>query len=84
LDCTNARAFPRHLPVQLLVLDELRARREQLPTGQWAIDFAGRVAQLEDVINEFEPAQLAQARAQITDSHRSLVQRLFAGDLDPL
>jgi hypothetical protein len=84
LDCTNARAFPRHLPVQLLVLDELHARRQQVSAGQWATEFAGRAAQLEEIVNDFEPAQRAQARAQITDVHRGLVQRLLAGDLDPL
>jgi hypothetical protein len=84
LDCANARAFPRHLPMQLLVIDELRARRTTIPIQRWAGEYAGRVAQLEDIVGEYEPAQRAQARALITDSHRHLAARLFAGDLDPL
>jgi hypothetical protein len=84
LDCGNARAFPRHLPLQLVVLDELRARRTAVPVERWISDFAGRVAQLEQIVAEFEPAQREQARRQITDAHRHLARRLFSGDLDPL
>lgn len=84
LDCANARAFPRHLPVQLLVLDELRARRQQVPASEWAASFAGRAAQLEHVIGEFEQAQIEMARTQTTSTHRDVVRHLFAGDLDPL
>lgn len=47
-------------------------------------EYAGRVAQLDDVINEYEPAQRDHARRQITDTHRHLVARLLSGDLDPL
>jgi hypothetical protein len=84
LDCSNARAFPRHLPAQLAVLDELRSRRAQVPLERWLTDFAGRVAQLEQIAGEFEPAQREQARRQITDTHRRFAGRLFSGDLDPL
>jgi hypothetical protein len=84
LDCTNARAFPRHLPLQMLVLQELQARRAVLPLETWVGEFAGRVAQLQQVIEEYEPAQRAHARTLITDADRRLVARLFSGDLDPL
>ncbi|CRK56932.1 hypothetical protein [Alloactinosynnema sp. L-07] len=84
LDCRNARAFPRHLPLQLLVLDELRASRASMPIDRWVGEFAGRAAQLDDLISEYEPAQIAQARVHTTDDHRHLVARLFSGDLDPL
>jgi len=84
LDCGNARAFPRHLPLQLLVLDELRAQRATMPLSRWVGEIAGRVAQLEGVVDEYEPAQRDLARTQITDGHRHLVARLFSGDLDPL
>jgi hypothetical protein len=84
LDCTNARAFPRHLPMQLVVLDALRARQRDVPVTRWLAEYAGQVAQLEDVLREYEPAQREQARTQITDHHRGIAARLFAGDLDPL
>jgi len=84
LDCGNARAFPRHLPLQLLVRDELQARRASMSVQRWVDEYAGRVAQLDDVINEYEPAQREHARSQITDAHRHLVARLLSGDLDSL
>jgi hypothetical protein len=84
LDCRNARAFPRHLPLQLAVLDELRARQPHVPLERWITDFAGRVAQLEEIVEEFEPAQRTQARRQITDQHHRLAARLLQGELDPL
>jgi hypothetical protein len=84
LDCRNARAFPRHLPAQLVALDELRARRNQVPLERRVTEFAGRIAQLENIVEEFEPAQREQARQQITDQHRRLVGRLLEGEFDPL
>ncbi|WP_157171129.1 hypothetical protein [Nocardia araoensis] len=84
LDCSNARAFPRHLPFQLAVLDQLAAARAAMPIARWVGEFAGRVAQLEQIIAEFEPAQRDHARAQITDTHRTMTVRLLAGDLDSL
>ncbi len=82
LDCSNARAFPRHLPVQLVVADRLRDLRKELPLGQWIADHAGPLAQLDDIFAEFEPAQLAAAHAQITDSDHRTVDLLLAGDLE--
>jgi hypothetical protein len=82
LDCTNARAFPRHLPFQLAVLDALNQRRDHVTVQQWVTELAGRVAQLEQIVDEFEPAQREQARFQINDQHRHLAARLLAGDLD--
>jgi hypothetical protein len=84
LDCRNARAFPRHLPLQLVVLDALRGHRIAVPVERWITEFAGRAAQLEQIVGEFEPAQREQARRQITNAHRHLARRLLAGDLDPL
>ncbi|WP_329314409.1 hypothetical protein [Streptomyces sp. NBC_01262] len=84
LDCENARAFPRHLSVQLLALDELDRRREAIGTDRWISEFAGRRAQLEDIVSEYESAQRELARRQTTDIHRRVVGLLFSGDLDPL
>jgi hypothetical protein len=83
LDCANARAFPRHLPAQLLVLDELLARRATMPVVEWVDRYAGRVAQLEQIVSEYEPAQRDHARTRVTDADRQMVTRLLAGDLDP-
>lgn len=84
LDCTNARAFPRHLPFQLLTLDRLKNMRASLPLEQWISDYAGRAAQLEDILGEYEPAELDTARAAIEANHRRVVDRLFERDLDSI
>lgn len=82
LDCSNARAFPRHLPVQLVVADRLRGLRQEMPIGQWIADHAGPLAQLDDILAEYEPAQLTAARAEITDSDHRTVNLLLTGNLE--
>nr|WP_287451838.1 hypothetical protein [Rhodococcus sp. (in: high G+C Gram-positive bacteria)] len=82
LDCSNARAFPRHLPIQLVVADRLRELRTVLPIGQWIADHAGPLAQLDDIFAEYEQAQLSAARAEITDSDHRTVTLLLTGNLE--
>ena len=82
LDCSNARAFPRHLPVQLVVADRLRGLRQEMPLGQWIADHAGPLAQLDDIFAEYEQAQLIAARAEITDSDHRTVNLLLTGNLE--
>jgi hypothetical protein len=82
LDCTNARAFPRHLPMQLVVLERLDAERGRMPIDQWVVEHGGRAAQLRDIIEEYQPSQVLEARASITDEHRRTVGLLFSGHLE--
>lgn len=82
LDCANARAFPRHLPVQLLVLDRLRLEHGRLPIQQWVAEYAGRAAQLEDILAEYQPSQINEARDAVTAEHRRTVELFFAGGLE--
>lgn len=82
LDCSNARAFPRHLPVQLGVADRLRDLRKEMPVGQWITDHAGPLAQLDDIFTEYEQAQLTAARAEITDRDHRMVNLLLSGNLE--
>lgn len=83
LDCTNARAFPRHLPFQLAVHDQIEERRRATSAVQWTHEYAGRVAQLQEIASEFSSAQIRHARASITNRHRDLARRLIRGELDP-
>ena len=83
LDCTNARAFPRHLPFQLAAIDAIRELRTQIPLPQWTFEFSGRLAQLEQITSEFAVHQRDAARKQINDDHRQLASRLIAGELNP-
>ncbi|QNJ89935.1 hypothetical protein HZU40_00255 (plasmid) [Mycolicibacterium fluoranthenivorans] len=82
LNCSNARAFPRHLPVQLVVADRIRGLRKEMPIGQWIADHAGPLAQLDDIFAEYEQAQLTAARAEITDSDHQTVNLLLSGNLE--
>ncbi|WP_239591353.1 hypothetical protein [Mycolicibacterium tusciae] len=82
LDCSNARAYPRHLPVQLVVADRLRALRQELPIGQWIANHAGPLAQLDDIFAEYEQAQLCAARAEITDNDHYTVNLLLTGNFE--
>lgn len=82
LDCQNARAFPRHLPVQLVVADRIRDLRAQIPVAQWITEHAGPLAQLDDIFAEYEPAQLDAARAAITDRDHRTVALLLSGNLE--
>jgi hypothetical protein len=82
LDCSNARAFPRHLPTQLLVADRLRDLRTEMSLPQWMAEYAGPLAQLDDIAAEYEPGQVAAARTEITDRDHRTVQLLFSGILD--
>lgn len=82
LDCSNARAFPRHLPTQLLVADRLRDLRTEMPLPQWVAEYAGPLAQLDDIAAEYEPGQLAAARADISERDHRTVHLLLSGNLD--
>jgi len=82
LDCPCARATPQHLPVQVLVLDALEARRADLPPLEWARRFALRYAQLADLLERQPPAAVKAARAAATDADHHLVERFLARELD--
>jgi hypothetical protein len=82
LDCDNARALPRHLPVQIELRDQLLAQRPNLESTAWQIRFARRVSQLEDLIGHYTHAEQDQARRELTNGQRGLVEALVDGRLD--
>jgi hypothetical protein len=82
LDCPCARAAPQHLPVQVLVLDALTARRGDLPPLEWAHRFALPHAQLTDLLDRHPLAAVQAARAAATDADRRLVERFLNRELD--
>jgi hypothetical protein len=82
LECPNARALPRHLPVQIQVHDRLVARRAQMPPLAWAERFAAPHARLTDILDQHGPAAVDDAREQITDADRNLVGRFLHRELD--
>ncbi len=82
LDCPCARATPQHLPVQVLTLDALAARRAELPPLEWTRRFAVPHAQLADALGRFTPETVAAARAATSENDRRLVDRFLARELD--
>ena len=82
LDCDNARALPRHLPVQIELRDQLLALRPNLEPRSWQIRFARRVNQLEDLIGHYTHAEQDLARRGLTPVQRRIVGDLVGGRLD--
>jgi hypothetical protein len=82
LSCPCARATPTHLPVQLLVHDELERRRAAVTPLRWAQRFALPHAQLTDLLGRAGTAAVADARAAVTAAERELVDRFLDRELD--
>ncbi|MEN8651512.1 hypothetical protein ABCR94_12940 [Streptomyces sp. 21So2-11] len=82
LDCPCARALPRHLPLQVLVHDQLEARRDELTPMQWAQRFALPHTQLADLLARHDVQDIQDARTDATDSDRAVVARFLTRELD--
>jgi hypothetical protein len=82
LSCPCARAAPQHLPVQVLVHDELAGRRPAVTPLRWTQRFALPHAQLADLLERAGPVAVADARAAITDADRALATRFLRRELD--
>jgi len=82
LGCPCARATPQHLPAQILVHDELAARRAAMTPLRWTQRFAAAHAQLADLLDRAGPVTVADARTAITESDRTLVDRFLRRELD--
>lgn len=82
LDCPCARALPKHLPIQTLVLDTLEARRAAMTPLAWTRRFALPHAQLADLIGRHDDADVADARDAVTDADRAVVARFLDRELD--
>lgn len=82
LGCPCARALPRHLPVQVLVRDQLKARRAEMTPLAWTRRFAQPHAQLTELLGRPDQGALDDARAAITDTDRAVVARFLKRELD--
>jgi len=79
LDCANARALPRHLPVQTAMADRLSGLAAHLDPQLWQARYQPRLAQLEEITGQHTAAEQAKARQAITQEHRLLVDDVLAG-----
>lgn len=82
LDCPNARALPRHLPLQLAMTDHLAALRPHLVPALWQARYGPRLGQLQQILGCYTAAERDQARAAITSQQRSFIADVVAGHWD--
>jgi hypothetical protein len=82
LDCPNARALPRHLPVQIAMADQLSGLTAHLDPRLWRARYQPRLGQLEEIMGQHTAAEQAKARQEITEEHRGLVHDVLAGRWD--
>jgi hypothetical protein len=82
LSCPCARATPAHLPVQVLTLDTLTARQQEMTPLRWAERLAEPTARLTDLLGHHSPAAIADARAAATAADQALVDRFLSRGLD--
>ena len=82
LDCPNARALPRHLPVQIVMADRLAGLAAHLDPPLWRTRYQPRLEQLAQILGCHTAAEQASARAAITPAHLALVDDMLAGRWD--
>lgn len=82
LDCPNARALPRHLPVQIAVADRMTQLRAHLDPAIWRVRYEPRLDQLAGIITAYTTAEQEQARQALDARQRQLADDLMDGRLD--
>lgn len=82
LDCENARALPRQLPVQIAAHDHLAALRQHQDPQTWQARYRTRLAQLDEIVGHYSAAEVERARAAVTATERRLVEELVDGRWD--
>lgn len=82
LSCPCARATPAHLPVIAAVHDRLHDLAHEMTPLRWTERFAGPAAQLADIMGRYSTTQIGDARRNLTQGHRELVDRFLSRSLD--
>ncbi|WDZ88797.1 hypothetical protein [Nocardiopsis sp. HUAS JQ3] len=82
LRCENARALPRHLPVQVEAHRRLRYLQRDLDPGLWAHLHAESFARLSHLLGHYTSAERADACDRVTAAERALVDDLVNGRMD--
>ncbi|MFB9820976.1 hypothetical protein [Arthrobacter ramosus] len=81
LTCPCSRSEPRHVPVQALMLTELRARRTEITPSEWDRRFAPAADRLDDVLQlQRADVQAGAGRASAEDAR--LVRALLENELE--
>jgi hypothetical protein len=82
LGCPNARALPRHLPVQVTAADQILALRPNMDPAAWQARYATPLACLDDILGHYTTAERQQARTAAVSRQRELVGQLLDGRWD--
>jgi hypothetical protein len=82
LDCENARALPHQLPVQIAATDRIVALRAHVDPALWRARYEPRLAQLDDIVTAYPPAERERARQALTDTQQRMVDELLEGRWD--
>jgi hypothetical protein len=82
LDCANARALPRHLPIQIAMADRLAGLAAHLDPQVWRARYEPRLGQLRHILAQHTDAERAEAAKAITAEHLALVDDVVAGRWD--
>ncbi|MBT2513152.1 hypothetical protein [Arthrobacter sp. ISL-30] len=81
LTCPCSRSEPRHVPVQALMLTELRRRNTEMTPAEWDRRFAAAAARLEDVLHLQRADVPAEAERASAEDAR-LVRALLENELE--
>ena len=82
LSCPCARATPQHLPLQVVLHDELLDRRVGMTPLRWTQRYALAHGQLADLLERAGPVAVTDARAAATPADRQLIGRFLNRELD--
>lgn len=82
LDCANARALPRHLPVQIAMADRLAVLAAHLDPQVWQVRYEPRLGQLRHILAQHTDAERAKATEAITEEQLAVVDDVLAGRWD--
>lgn len=82
LDCPNARALPRHLPVQIATADRLAQLGAHLDPQVFKARYEPRLSQLRQIIAQHTMAEQAKAAESVTAEQLGLVDDVLAGRWD--
>ncbi|WP_461037441.1 hypothetical protein [Streptomyces mayteni] len=84
LSCRNARALPRHLPVQVYVHDQLKQLRTHMDVRVWDFRYGDAFARLTHLLGapHYTAADREQARTDLSERDRHLADDFLEGRWD--
>jgi hypothetical protein len=82
LACENAHIHPGHHPRLAYLYEAMRSLRSVLTPTTWATQWADHFTRLEELKSHLGKAVWAEARKQVSESDRLVIDSLLKGELD--